>query len=153
MDELRTKRLLKREQDAPAAIADMLWQYYQAFVDGTHEFEGGLPRVAFIVTFHDDGPEAHFAGAIRREDFRAAMTAIDDADYRTRTDVSRDPDRAKRRKEAEEAERQRIDTHLLQHPFICSHKRCSSRFKTERGRKIHEQTCYFIGTDREAGVE
>lgn len=140
MDELRERRKERLQKKALINIADMFWQYYQASIGGTHEYEGSDARAAILVTFHDDGPDVAHAGSLKWEDFSAARLAIDDRFALLRYGE----DRAKRRKEWEEEARAKQEVYLRDHPYKCSHERCTDHFKTERGRQIHERTCRYL---------
>lgn len=49
----------------------------------------------------------------------------------------------KRRQDAKEEAQQKQEDYENAHPWICDHKHCTRRFKTERGARQHEARCWY----------
>lgn len=124
------------------AVAELL--NHLADLAATDTIEGGV-RAAVVVLATDDGPQIAWGGDVGWDDLTDAAAAVGTAHVTARWRPDADiQDEVRLRWEqrraafaAQEAERQEG---LASKPWVCS--ACPRRFRTERGAKQHERTCF-----------
>lgn len=95
-----------------------------------------MPKVAIVILIGEENTEVVAAGDTSRQQLLEASWALQKQaqewyPYGCAEDI-------------EERERHEAE-YAAQFPFECRFEGCHQRFKTDRGRKIHERTCIFKG--------
>lgn len=157
IDELalkRQERLMRQRHQKVSALLRQVSRWYDA---GKLE---NRPHAAVVVLISEHGPEVAWAGFPSRDELYLAADAIKRAYEAIR--CGEDPRaavealveqraRIKRyNEERERAEQRRREEYERTRPFVCSHPRCSARFKTQAALTRHERHhCIWYRMDRQ----
>lgn len=139
IESLADHRLRKAVEKNRARLAGFAEKLARALL--TKRLES-MPYALILVALTPDGPWLAANGIQSHMDWEDAMSALQDANLHGPKNVA---DIWRRRKENDakrEAEyQQRTEAYAAEHPFECGWQECYRRFKTEKGRVIHERHC------------
>jgi hypothetical protein len=132
MDELRKRRRDKAKADSRPEVQGFLYELYSLFASGSIDPQ---PYSLIVLAFSDEGPtEIYFEGVVptRAELYEAERLL---RKYREECRAYPQPEDVEEMRKAQAA-------HEASHPYECRFEECSQRYTTERGRAIHERSCW-----------
>lgn len=132
------KQALRTVENRPA-LAKYLFELSQLVAQGSLV---NAPYGVVVALINTDEPEILWAGAPSLQDLQDACHALNDKIYERRFKTTIKISTVKRIREERERTKLMQEQYEDEHPWCCEHDGCKRRFKSERGAKQHEATCW-----------
>lgn len=133
------ERQALRTVSSRPSLAKYLFELSQMVASGTLV---KAPYAIVVTLLNADEPEVVWEGAPSVQDLEDAMYSIRDKIEEIRFKVKKPKSTVKQMRESRERmtlEKMRYED---AHPWVCEHFGCKKRFKSERGAKQHEASCW-----------